>query len=55
MQIPCVPAIILAKKLITGDLKERGAMACMGLITLEEYMQELEGFAIKQCYKEESL
>lgn len=53
-QIPCVPAVILAKKLLAGDIKEYGAMACMGLITLEEYMQELDGFAIEQHYIEKT-
>lgn len=48
-QIPCVPAIILCKKLIQGKLKSSGAMPCVGLISLDEYMKELQGFAIK-CY-----
>ncbi|OEY87116.1 hypothetical protein BIY23_01370 [Wolbachia pipientis] len=47
-QIPCIPAVVITKKLLSGSIKEYGAMACIGLITLEEYMQELSGFAIKQ-------
>jgi hypothetical protein len=47
-QIPCVPAIILSKKLIQGNLDARGAMPCVGMITLDEYIKELEGFSIKQ-------
>ena len=47
-EIPCVPAIILSKKLIRGELQTRGALPCVGIITLEEYMKELQGFAIKQ-------
>ena len=47
-QIPCVPAIILSKKIIRNNLLERGAMPCIGMITLDEYMHELQGFAIKQ-------
>lgn len=47
-QIPCIPAIVLSKKMIRGSLNTRGAMPCVGLLTLEEYMQELEGFDIKQ-------
>jgi len=47
-QIPCVPAIILAKKLFANTLQERGAIPCVGLVTLEEYMDELNDFAIKQ-------
>lgn len=51
-QIPCVPAIILTKKLYAGTLKECGAIPCIGLITLEEYMNELNGFAITQLATE---
>jgi len=47
-QIPCVPAIILSKKIIQGSLHASGAMPCVGMITLDEYMKELEGFSIKQ-------
>ncbi len=45
-QIPCIPAIILSKKIIQGKLHARGAMPCIGMITLDEYMKELEGFSI---------
>lgn len=47
-QIPCVPAIILSKKIIQDKLHTSGAMPCVGMITLDEYMKELEGFSIKQ-------
>lgn len=47
-QIPCVPAIILAKKIMRDELHISGAMPCMGMITLDEYMQELAEFSIKQ-------
>jgi hypothetical protein len=48
LQIPCVPAIILAKKLFLGAISKRGAIPCMGIITLDEYMDELKEFSIKQ-------
>lgn len=47
-QIPCVPAIILSKKILQGKLHTSGAMPCIGLITLDEYMKELQSFAVKQ-------
>jgi saccharopine dehydrogenase-like NADP-dependent oxidoreductase len=47
-QIPCVPPIILSKKNIKCELHEIGAMPCVGMITLDEYMQEIQGFSIKQ-------
>lgn len=50
-QIPCVPAIILSKKIIQGKLHTSGAMPCVGMVTLDEYLEELKGFSIKhyQC------
>lgn len=45
-QIPTIPAIVLAEKLVTSQLAYRGATACVGLVTLEEYLHELEGFAV---------
>ena len=47
-QIPCVPAIILSKKIIQDRIHLSGATPCVGMITLEEYMKELAGFSIKQ-------
>lgn len=46
-QIPCVPAIILARKLAMGQLPGSGAQACVGMVTLEEYLDELKSFAIR--------
>jgi len=40
--IPTIPAILLAKKIINGQFSTRGAMACVGLVILEEYLQELK-------------
>ena len=39
--IPTIPAIILAKKILSGEFTTTGAMPCVGLVTLEEYLQEL--------------
>lgn len=36
-EIPCVPAIVLARKLAAGTLAARGAMPCMGLMSLAEF------------------
>jgi hypothetical protein len=47
-QIPCVPAIVLAKKLINGEMICKGAMPCVELVTLEEYLGELKDFSIEQ-------
>lgn len=45
-QVPCVPAIVLAKKLMSGAVLPSGAYPCVGLISLEEYLGELSRFDI---------
>ena len=46
-QIPCVPAIILAQRLQQKDPRlATGAYPCVGLVTLEDYLDELGPFAI---------
>lgn len=39
-EIPCMAAILLARKLAQGAALPRGAMACMGLLALEEFAPE---------------
>lgn len=48
IQIPCVPAIIIAKKLISDSPLNPGAYPCVGLISLQDYMNELKDFNIYQ-------
>ena len=38
-EIPCIPAIVLARKLAAGNLTARGAMPCMGLMTLADFAE----------------
>jgi hypothetical protein len=45
-QIPCAPAIVLARKLAGGTMPGGGALACVGLVTLEECLAELKPYAI---------
>ena len=40
--IPCMPAIILAKRLARGELSQRGACPCLDLISLDEFLEALE-------------
>lgn len=47
-QIPCVPSILLAKKLARDELAQRGAYPCMGFFTLKEFMNELSGLDVRQ-------
>lgn len=45
-QIPATAAVLLARKLARGQLSARGAMPCIGLFTLQEFIDELDGYAI---------
>jgi NAD(P)-dependent dehydrogenase (short-subunit alcohol dehydrogenase family) len=46
-QIPCTPAIVIARKLAQGALVARGAMPCVGLFSLDECLRELEGYDVR--------
>jgi hypothetical protein len=37
---------VRARKLAGGKLSGAGATACVGMVTLEEYLVELAGFAV---------
>jgi hypothetical protein len=45
--IPTVPAVLLAAKIIGGKFVRTGAMPCVGMITLQEYLDELGHLKIK--------
>ena len=40
--IPAMPAILMVKKIIAGDITETGAYPCMGFVRLDEYLSALE-------------
>jgi hypothetical protein len=44
--IPCIPAILLARRLSRDEMGARGALPCLDLIGLEEYLGALEGLDI---------
>ena len=46
-QVPCVPAILVAKSLARCKIAARGARPCMGFVTLEDYLEALRPFAIE--------
>ena len=45
-QVPCLAAVALCRKLAGGEPMAPGARACVGLLSLEEYLSELDGLAI---------
>ncbi|HEY2532450.1 MAG TPA: saccharopine dehydrogenase NADP-binding domain-containing protein [Xanthobacteraceae bacterium] len=44
--IPCMPAILMARRLAKGGVRQRGAMPCVDLIDLGTYIAALEGLDI---------
>ena len=48
-EIPCTPAIVLAKKLIGGEITRPGAGPCLGLFSVDELMAELSGFDVRSA------
>jgi hypothetical protein len=44
--IPCMPVILIARRLAAGKQLESGARPCLNLITLEEYLTALEGLDV---------
>ncbi|HXT78012.1 MAG TPA: hypothetical protein VN702_00490 [Acetobacteraceae bacterium] len=44
--IPCIPAIVLARRLVKGEVRHRGATPCVDLIDLDAYLAALEGLDI---------
>lgn len=44
--IPCMPAILMAKKLARGEITATGATPCIGLITRDEYLDALKDLDI---------
>jgi saccharopine dehydrogenase-like NADP-dependent oxidoreductase len=45
-EVPCSPMLVLVRKLLRDRLDLRGARACLGLVTLAEFNEEIAEFAI---------
>lgn len=45
--IPCFPAIALARKILRNETAARGAMPCMGLLTVEEILDVGRGLSLR--------
>jgi NAD(P)-dependent dehydrogenase (short-subunit alcohol dehydrogenase family) len=44
--IPCMPTILLARRLANGEIEQRGASPCVDLIDLDTYLAALKGLDI---------
>lgn len=54
-QVPCIPSVVLIKRLACGEMRHRGAMPCVGLVTLAEFIHALAPFAIETSQTTERL
>ena len=46
-EIPCSPALIIARQLLSGRMQERGAHACLGLFSLQDLQEEMSEFDVR--------
>lgn len=46
-EIPCMAAILLARRLAAGEVMPAGAMPCMGLLRLDEFMPEFARWGMR--------
>ncbi len=44
--IPCMPAILMTKKLVAGEIDQYGAYPCVGFITRDEYLNALSNLDV---------
>ena len=51
-EIPCMAAILLARKLAHGELMEQGAHPCMGFLTLADFAPEFARWAMRTTLEE---
>ncbi len=45
--VPAIAAVVIARKLARGDIQARGAMPCLGLMTLTEFQAEVADLPIE--------
>jgi len=51
-EIPCMAAILIARKLAAGTLPQRGAQPCLGLLTLEDFAPEFQRWGMRARVEE---
>ena len=44
--IPCMPVILIARRIARGEVPASGARPCLDIIALDEYLAALEGLDI---------
>jgi NAD(P)-dependent dehydrogenase (short-subunit alcohol dehydrogenase family) len=51
-EIPCMPAVLLARKLANGGVAQRGAFPCTGFLSLPEFEREFTRWRITTVMRE---
>jgi len=51
-EIPCMPATLLAQRLARGEIAARGAHACIGFLTLDDFESEFRRWRIETYIEE---
>ena len=46
-EVPCSPALILARKLAAGSISLRGALPCMGILSMADFENELADYNVR--------
>ena len=46
-EVPCSPALLIARKLLDGSLQRRGAFPCLGLFSVDELRREMHEFDVE--------
>ncbi len=52
LYIPCIPAIILTEDLINHQPLPKGAMPCIGLVSLDRYLDKLNELHLNIAWQE---
>jgi hypothetical protein len=51
-EIPCTPALVLARKLLADEISTRGAVPCLGMFSLSDFEAELSDFDVQWAVNE---
>ncbi len=51
-EIPCSPALILARKLLADEISTRGALPCLGMFSMSDLATELSDFDVSWSVQE---
>ncbi|WP_220479022.1 saccharopine dehydrogenase family protein [Marilutibacter spongiae] len=54
LYVPCAASIAIARALATGRLRARGAMPCVGLLGLDDVLDELAGLSVRAGLREDA-